>query len=358
LKTLFALLLLAIPAASVAQEPAPPDAPPAYPSRSFGLFGNVDFNGTGASVGRGFNIGQLTLQYTSALAPRVLVFSEVTYSPSREAGTEAGHAGYNLEVERLIARYDQSDQLKVSLGRYHTPINWWNTAFHHGLWLQTTIARPEMIRFGGQFLPVHFVGGLLEGALPARGLNLNYSLGLGNGRSSVISRGGDAGDANGALAWLAGLFLKPDRLYGLQIGGSIYRDTITLPGSRDRRFSEWIASGHLVYARENPEVIAEYARVRHRERGGARTDSEGYYLQIAYRLPGAASLWKPYCRYEKMNIPADEPIFTGTSGLTGNTLGVRYDFSELAALKIEYRQIRRTSAPSTSGAFAQVSFTF
>lgn len=356
MKSLFALLLLSLPAIPAAgQEPAASEAPPSYPSRSFGLFGNVDYNGT--SVGRGFNIGQLTLQYTSALAPRVLVFSEVTYSPSREAGEEPGHAGYNLEVERLIARYDQSDQLKISLGRYHTPINWWNTAFHHGLWLQTTIARPEMIRFGGQFLPVHFVGGLLEGATPARGLNLNYSLGLGNGRSSVVSRGGDAGDANGALAWLAGLFLKPDRLYGLQIGGSIYRDTITLP-ENNRRFSEWIASGHIVYAKENPEVIAEYARVRHRERGGARTDSEGYYLQIAYRLPGAASLWKPYYRYEKMNIPAGEPVFTGTSGLTGNTAGVRWDFSELAALKIEYRGIRRSSGAGTNGAFAQVSFTF
>jgi hypothetical protein len=92
----------------------------------------------------------------------------------------------------MILRFDRSDTLKLSVGRYHTPINFWNTAFHHGQWLQTTVTRPEMIQFGGKLLPVHFVGGLMEGAVPAGGLDLHYQVGVGNGRSSVISRGGDA----------------------------------------------------------------------------------------------------------------------------------------------------------------------
>src|ERR1700704_1973404 len=89
------------------------------------------------------------------------------------------------------ALFDQSDQLKVSFGRYHTPVNYWNNTFHHGSWLQTTISRPEMAQFGGAFIPVHFVGALAEGVLPAGGLNLNYNVGIGNGRGGVISRGGD-----------------------------------------------------------------------------------------------------------------------------------------------------------------------
>ena len=335
-------------------QPLPPEAQTGVPSRSFGMFGNVDYGGADRGARRGFSIGQLTLQYTSAFASRVLVFSEVTYSPRGDDGSEHGE-GYGLEVERLIARYDYSDQLKISLGRYHTPVNWWNTAFHHGLWLQTTIARPEMVRFGGQFIPVHFVGALIEGATPAGGLNLNYSLGLGNGRSSSISAGGDAGDSNGARAWLANLFLRPDRLYGLQVGGSIYRDTLT---PDNRRFTEWIAAAHLAYLREDPEIIAEYARVRHTASDGIRTNSDAYYVQIAYRLSGASSQMKPYYRYERMNVPAGEPIFTDTPGLTGNTVGLRYDFSELAAFKIEYREMRRTRSPGTRGLFGQVSFTF
>ena len=87
--------------------------------------------------------------------------------------------GFNPEVERVIIRYDLNDYFKLSFGRYHTPINYWNTAFHHGQWLQTTISRPEMTQFGGSFIPVHFVGSLVEGAVPAGGLNLNYNFGRG-----------------------------------------------------------------------------------------------------------------------------------------------------------------------------------
>src|SRR5207342_1020446 len=147
---------------------------------------------------RGFTEGQFTLHMVSALSPRIAFFGEETFTPRLDAGTGSPAAtGFTTEVERAIIRFDQSDELKVSFGRYHTPINWWNTAFHHGQWLQTSIGRPEMVQFGGRFLPVHFVGGLVEGTVPAGGLNVSYKGGVGNGRNSVISRAGDAGDVNG-----------------------------------------------------------------------------------------------------------------------------------------------------------------
>src|SRR5204862_5228588 len=129
---------------------------------------------------------------SSALSSRVNYFGEISFAARIDAGTGSPPAaGFNVEIERSIIRYDQSDMLKLSFGRYHTPINYWNTAYHHGSWLQTTISRPEMTQFGGSFIPVHFVGALAEGELPAGGLNLNYNAGVGNGRGAVISRGGD-----------------------------------------------------------------------------------------------------------------------------------------------------------------------
>src|SRR4029077_8829892 len=133
----------------------------------------------------------------------VSFFGEMSFTARQDAGQGTPPAtGFNAEVERAIIRFDQSDYLKVSFGRYHTPINYWNTAFHHGAWLQTTISRPEMTQFGGSFLPVHFVGSLVEGAVPAGGLNFNYNVGIGNGRGQVISRDGDFGDVNNNRAWL------------------------------------------------------------------------------------------------------------------------------------------------------------
>ena len=43
-------------------------------------------------------------------------------------------------------------------------------------WLQTTIDRPEMIRFGGRFQPVHFVGMLAEvDLIPLNRLRLAFT---------------------------------------------------------------------------------------------------------------------------------------------------------------------------------------
>jgi hypothetical protein len=336
-----------------------------YPTRLFSGFGDIVFTTAKSGTARNFSLGQLTLQYTSALSPRTFVFSEVTFSPRNDAGTGNPPAsGFNAEVERLFLRYDFNDSLKVSAGRYHTPINWWNTAFHHGLWLQTTIARPEMIRFGGQFLPPHFTGALVEGALPTSGLNLYYNLGVGNGRASVTGRSGDAGDINGATAQLLNLYVRPDNLYGLQVGGSVYLDHATVnQGNTGATASvrETIIAGHIVYQKENPEVIAEYAHTRHKQEGGPSNSNHAYYVQVAYRRPG--SLFKPYYRYERVHVSANDPILTSTPSLTGHTFGTRYDFTELAAFKLEYRDMERSPrgqsyAGSTTGLFAQVSFAF
>src|SRR5262245_53103067 len=167
----------ALPAVAAAQSTsaAPPQqAPPAasapmthdqapqtseqgdYPSLRIAGFGDVNFSATKNVEGpRGFSQGQFALHMTSALSPRVTFFGEISFSARSDAGTGTPPAtGFNAEIERMILRFDKNDQLKISFGRYHTPINWWNTAYHHGQWLQTTIARPEMIQFGGRFLPV------------------------------------------------------------------------------------------------------------------------------------------------------------------------------------------------------------
>ena len=327
------------------QAPQQETAQPTYPSLKIAGFGDINFSATnlhGPSGGfspqtllgahSGFQEGQFVLHLSSALAPKVTVFSELSLTARSDAGTGTPPAsGFNTEVERLIIRYDLNDYFKVSFGRYHTPINYWNTAFHHGSWLQTTISRPEMIQFGGSFLPVHFVGALTEGAIPAGGLNLNYDFGVGNGRGQVISRDGDFGDINNARAWMANAFVKPDFLYGLQIGGSVYRDELNpLAGPAAR---EWIQSGHIAWQKETPEFIAEFANVTHQPIfGGVTSNSQALYAQAAYRLPWFQKLWKPYYRFEYMHIPQSDAIFKSLPTFKGSTAGIRYDISGFAAI--------------------------
>jgi hypothetical protein len=345
---------------------------PVYPSLKISGFGDVDFSATnlhGPSSGfgaqtlvlphSGFEEGQFTLHLSSALSPKVTVFGELTLTARNDAGTGTPPAaGFNAEVERVIIRYDLNDYFKLSFGRYHTPINYWNTAFHHGQWLQTSISRPEMTQFGGSFIPVHFVGTLVEGAVPASGLNLNYNFGLGNGRAAVISRPGDFGDVNNNRAWLANVFVKPDQLYGLQVGGSVYHDElnpVVAPAAR-----EWIQSAHIVWQKETPEFIAEFANVTHNPiQGGVSSNSQAFYMQTAYRLPFGQKLWKPYFRFEQIHVPKSDAIFRSVvPTFSGMTFGLRYDISSFAAFKWEYRHYDRRDLPSINGAFVQTSFTF
>jgi hypothetical protein len=325
-----------------------------YPSLQIRGFGDVNFSATdqkGATSG--FNLGQLDLHLASPLSRKVSYFGEITFN--------AQPTGYTVEVERSIIRYDYNDFFKLSFGRYHTPIGYWNTAFHHGAWLQTSISRPEMIKIGGTFIPVHFVGFLAEGNIPSGGAGLSYSVGVGNGRGSIISRPGDAGDNNNNRAWVANLYSRPAKLYGLQIGVSAYRDKITFPvaGPNGTDFREWISAAHIVYTKENPEFLAEFANVNHRNLlTNFITNSQAYYVQVGYRLPWFEKTLKPYYRFEHTHMPLSEQVLTNQD-LVQSILGVRYDITNYASFKSEYRNTKRLPGdPRVNGVFFQTDFTF
>jgi hypothetical protein len=320
-----------------------------YPSLQIRGFGDVDFAATDQKgTTSGFNLGQLDLHLASALSRKVTYFGELTFN--------AHPTDYTVEVERNIIRYDYNDYFKISFGRYHTPIGYWNTAFHHGAWLQTTISRPDMIRIGGTFIPVHFVGFLAEGNIPSGGAGLSYNVGVGNGRGNVISRPGDAGDNNNNRALVANIYSRPRGLYGLQMGASVYRDKINLMG---RDFREWIASAHLVWTKETPEFLAEFANVNHRQvLTDISTNSQAFYVQVGYRLPWFERTVKPYYRFEYTHTPLSEQVFTNQD-LVGSIVGVRYDITNYAAFKAEYRNSKREiSNPRVNGLFFQTAFTF
>ncbi|HWR16618.1 MAG TPA: bZIP transcription factor [Terriglobales bacterium] len=333
-----------------------PEAGESYPNLKLRGFGNVDYvSADSKSQPSGFVMGQFVMHFSSALSKKTSFFGELSFTAQQN--------NYSADVERAIIRYDMNDYLKVSFGRYHTPVNYWNTAFHHGAWLQTTISRPEMVRFGGRFLPIHFVGALAEGRIPSGGLGLNYNFGVGNGRQtiSLLSRDGDAGDVNSNRAFVASVFARPAGLYGLQVGASMYRDKVSVDVANpvQSHYREWITSGHIVYEKESPEVLLEFANVRHRDLLSNQVwDSQAAYAQFAYRLPGVAKKFKPYYRYEYIHAPVGEPVLGVPNLKGGQTVGTRYDITDFAAFKAEYRHWNRTQNEKFQGFWAQTAFTF
>jgi hypothetical protein len=132
----------------------------------------------------------------------------------------------------------------------------------------------------------------------------------------------------------------------LQAGGSTYRDRINAGGAK---YNEWITSAHFVWTRETPEIIAEFANVQHENLTVAApiTNSQAYYVQAAYRLPVNDKRWKPYYRFDYIHVPDSDTVFQ-LHPESGRLHGrMRYDITNFAAIKPEYRNQRVVAKPDT-----------
>jgi hypothetical protein len=86
-----------------------------YPSLRLSGFGDINYVASDQpGTHTGFNEGQFILHMSSALSSRVTYFGELSMTARTDAGSGSPAAGgFNLEVERSMIRFDQSDHLKV-----------------------------------------------------------------------------------------------------------------------------------------------------------------------------------------------------------------------------------------------------
>jgi hypothetical protein len=131
--------------------------------------GNADKNA--------FMLGQLDLFLNSSLTDELSVLSELVLESEEDNSVV-------FELERLMLNYTQSEYLTIGLGRYHSSIGYYNTAYHHGSWFQTATGRPFIFNFedDGGLLPIHNVGLTLKGKIPSGSPGLQYVAEVGNGR--------------------------------------------------------------------------------------------------------------------------------------------------------------------------------
>ncbi len=192
------------------------------------LRGFADVGGgysSGGSEKKGFAIGSLDFYLTPRLSENVKSVIELVFEHDINGVLSA-------DLERLQIGYTWNDKATVWLGRFHSPLGYWNTEYHHGSELQTSILRPQMIAFEDQggVVPAHTVGLWGTGAVRVGSGKATYDLIVGN--SPSIDDG--ALDPNNIgskqFAWSSGFnvgYLFGGAAEGLKVGVDGYHAQVT-----------------------------------------------------------------------------------------------------------------------------------
>src|SRR6267143_1866605 len=326
-------------------------------------FGDITLHGdTRKGNTNAFTLGQLNLFVTSDISEKFKFLSEIVFEggPDNIYGVTRGEINtFSVDVERYLIQYSYNDYLNVAAGRFHTAIGYYNTAYHHSTWFQTTTGRPFLFQFEdrGGILPIHTLGVSASGLIPSGRLGLHYVAEVGNGRASrsplTQEPVQNVVDDQNHKAFNLALFARPESIRGLQVGFSAYRDLlapVNLP-----RIGETILAAHAVLVRSKFEWLNEALIVRHAPNGIPRVfNTPGFYTQVSKQFGS----YRPYFRYQYVNASRTEPIFPDVGLRQGPSIGLRYDASETVALKLQYDYTALRGQPAVNALALQVGFTF
>ena len=340
------------PAAAASAAPADES----YPRIRFSGFADLNYHATHrGSAPSGFGLGEMDLFITSRISEKAGVIVETVIGADETNN-------YSVDIERLIFQYTLNEHFKFDVGRFHTALGYYNTAFHHGTWFQAATGRPDFLNFEdrGGILPVHMVGLSVHGDIPAGRAGLGYFAEVGNNHqfrdpASGANPVANTIDVNTAKAFNFALVARPEDVPGLQFGAGVYRDM--LRPDRQRHTQETILHGHAVFKDAAWEFIAEAYRIRHATDRGPSTDSTAWFAQLSRQFGPL----RPFVRYSLTDIPVRDLPYS-LVGLTGTrhttSAGLRWDFTDYAAYKIQIDQKTADGAPATGGITLQVALTF
>ena len=274
-----------------------------------------------ASTPAAFQLGTVDTMLHGRLARAVSVMAEVVYE-----GAEDGTFGF--DVERLMITYAPRTWLQISAGRFHTPLGYWNTAYHHARWMYTTTAAPLFSRFEDQQgpLPTHTIGLLVHGLLPSSGgLKIEYDACVGNGRGPKQDPPQQFADIDEGKSICGGLHFA---VGGLRAGISGIVDSSTFPAGATLKEQIGVADVH--WRGSGFEAILEGAVIHHDLTGIGATNLGGY-AQLGYFVREDLQI---YGRAERFSRDSAEAYLTTP---TATTLlgGGRWEMVPSAALKVE-----------------------
>ncbi|MHC4961161.1 MAG: hypothetical protein ACYTGA_03435 [Planctomycetota bacterium] len=246
------------------------------------------------------------------------------------------------EIERFQLGWLFKDHL-FWIGRFHNPISYWNSQYHHGAYLQSSITRPAIVEFEekGGIMPMHLGGFLAEGAFDRDEKELGYALAFGAGPEftgelepwDVLSPSSGTRDISATLnVYLVsdmttsnrfGLFVNHTKIPANDINVSEIQQTSSgFYGGWESDRWRWHGSAFYVHNRFERSIGTEK---------GAFFNA---YLQAEYELHNG---WTFFGRIEGTYGEEGDAYLTLFPNFVEDRImgGIRYDFAKQNALKLE-----------------------
>ena len=312
-------------------------------------------------AGKGFWANSLDFYLTPKFTDKSKALIEIIFefAPDGSLATD---------LERIQFGHIFNDQLTVWLGRFHAPYGYWNTGFHHGSEIQTSLQRPRFIDFEdkGGLMPAHVMGAWATGAVPMGGAKMTYDVYVGNGNAIDLKTSGAAPAARGSLAINNSRDSNSNTLVGGNVGYKIGGLIVGAHGFSQRvnlrdANPTPLATGEIsvkmtglygFYEDDVWESIAEYYRFKNEDLTPAQSGSHTSWLGFAQLGYAVGNDWMPYVRVEKGSLDQLDPYFArqefGVS-YQRQVLGVRYALNPKGTIKLELNrtQEKESFIPAT-----------
>jgi len=308
---------------------------------------------------KGFNVGSFDLYLTPQFDNNVKALVELIFEITPDGGVAT-------DLERVQMGYTFSDNATLWAGRFHTPYGFWNTAFHHGAQIQTSIFRPRFLDFEdkGGILPAHMVGLWSTGKARAGDGKFTYDIFAGNGPQ--ISMGPEdpaapglqtygtlninvAGDDNHRAMVGLNVGYEPSGDFdGMRLAIHALRgevadnsDSTLLPATVPARTSLNntelnIIGGSFAYLENDWELLTELYSFNNKDKSGNTGihKSSASYLQIGKTFTNLTA----FIRKEMTSLSQLDNYFSmqeNGQSYTRHALGFKYDLDQKASLKLE-----------------------
>jgi len=116
-----------------------------------------------------------------------------------------------------------------------------------------------------------------------------------------------------------------------------------------------IESAYIVYFNSDWEFLNEAVLLSNHLLGTTRPfRSPMAYTQLARKF----GIYRPYFRYQYISDNVKDPVNILKGTYYGPSIGIRVDFADYAAFKLQFNHLFQSSQPAGNGLNAQLAFTF